>query len=73
MGAQHRVDEHRPGVQVVGGAPLGLNVAVGELGTALGLSEEQARFVYNDIEAKRRTTHYLHARPMLVDLVLSTH
>ncbi len=41
-----------------------------ELATALGLTEEQARFVYTDIEAKRRSTHYLHARPMLVDRVL---
>ena len=49
------------------------SVPAGELGTALGLSEEQARYVYSDIEAKRRTTHYLHARPMLVDPVLGTH
>ena len=49
------------------------SVPASELGTALGLSEEQARFVYNDIEAKRRTTHYLHARPMLVDPVLGAH
>jgi NAD+ synthase len=40
-----------------------------ELAAALDLSEEQARFIYTDIEAKRRTTHYLHARPMLVEPV----
>lgn len=36
-----------------------------ELATALGLSEAQAQRVYADIEAKRRTTAYLHARPVL--------
>jgi NAD+ synthase len=44
-----------------------------ELATALGLTEEQARFVYSDIEAKRRATRYLHARPLLVEPVLGGH
>jgi NAD+ synthase len=44
-------------------------VPASELASALGLTEEQARFVYADIEAKRRTTHYLHARPLLVEPV----
>jgi NAD+ synthase len=38
-----------------------------ELGAALGLSEAQAKHVYADIEAKRRTTRYLHLRPVLVE------
>jgi NAD+ synthase len=40
-----------------------------ELGQAIGISEEHAALVYADIEAKRRATHYLHARPLLVDPV----
>ena len=44
-------------------------VAPAALGAALGTSEAQARFVYADIEAKRRTTHYLHASPLLVEPV----
>jgi NAD+ synthase len=40
-----------------------------ELATALGITEQHAGFIYNDIDAKRRTTHYLHARPILVDPV----
>jgi NAD+ synthase len=39
------------------------------LADALDVGEAQARFIYADIEAKRRTTHYLHARPMLVEPV----
>jgi NAD+ synthase len=35
----------------------------------LGLTEEQARFIYSDIESKRRSTSYLHARPVLVEAV----
>lgn len=40
-----------------------------ELAAALGVSEQQASLVLADIEAKRRTTHYLHARPVLVEPV----
>ncbi|MBX3621415.1 MAG: NAD(+) synthase [Rhizobacter sp.] len=40
-----------------------------ELAEAIGVQEAQARFIYNDIESKRRTTHYLHARPLLVEPV----
>jgi len=45
------------------------HVPAAELGQALGLSEEHARLVYTDIDAKRRATHYLHAQPVLVDPV----
>jgi NAD+ synthase len=44
-------------------------VPAAELATVLGMSEEQASFIYGDIESKRRTTHYLHARPVLVEPV----
>lgn len=40
-----------------------------ELAEHAGLSEEQARAVYTDIETKRRTTAYLHERPLLVERV----
>lgn len=40
-----------------------------EVAAGLGIPEEQARFVLGDIDAKRRTTHYLHARPLLVEPV----
>ncbi|MDE2402854.1 MAG: NAD(+) synthase [Burkholderiales bacterium] len=38
-----------------------------ELAQALGLTETQATHLYTDIQAKRRATHYLHARPALVE------
>lgn len=44
-----------------------------ELATALGIAEDHARLVYADIEAKRRTTHYLHARPELVEPIAEIH
>ncbi|MBW7930336.1 MAG: NAD(+) synthase [Gammaproteobacteria bacterium] len=40
-----------------------------QLATALGISEEQAVNVYRDIEAKRRTTRYLHLKPVLIEPV----
>lgn len=40
-----------------------------EIGKALGLTAEQVERVFRDIDTKRATTHYLHARPMLVDKV----
>ncbi len=44
-------------------------VPTAELAAALNIGTEQADFIYADIEAKRRATHYLHARPMLVEPV----
>jgi NAD+ synthase len=38
-----------------------------ELAGALKLTEPQAAHVFRDIEAKRKTTRYLHARPVLVE------
>jgi len=45
-------------------------VPADELAAALNIEPEHAQFIYGDIESKRRTTHYLHARPMLVEPVL---
>ncbi|MFM2400136.1 MAG: synthetase [Pseudomonadota bacterium] len=45
-------------------------VPVRELAGAIGVDESQARFIYADIEAKRRTTAYLHAQPQLPEPVL---
>jgi NAD+ synthase len=38
-----------------------------ELATFLGIAPERAEHVYADILAKRRTTSYLHARPVLME------
>ena len=40
-----------------------------ELAAALGITEAQAQHVYDDIEAKRRTTRYLHSKAVLVEPV----
>ena len=40
-----------------------------EVAPAVGLTPEQVERVYRDIEAKRKATRYLHARPMLVHAV----
>jgi NAD+ synthase len=37
------------------------------LAKALGIAEQQAQWIYQDIAAKRRTTRYLHLRPVLID------
>ena len=44
-------------------------VSVEELAPVLGIDVERAKLVYADIEAKRRTTAYLHAAPVLIDKV----
>lgn len=43
-----------------------------EVGPAVSLTAEQVRRVYKDIEAKRRTTRYLHQSPLLVHPVLDS-
>ncbi|MBC8025546.1 MAG: NAD(+) synthase [Steroidobacteraceae bacterium] len=40
-----------------------------ELAQVLAITEAQAQFVLNDIVAKRKTTRYLHLRPVLVEAV----
>jgi NAD+ synthase len=44
-------------------------VPVEELAAALNTTVERAKLVYDDIEAKRRATEYLHRAPMLIDEV----
>lgn len=48
---------------------LNHNIPVAELGEALGISEERAEFIYRDIQSKRRTTRYQHARAYLIEPV----
>ncbi len=43
------------------------NIPVTRLAEYLGLSLEKAQFIYQDIEKKRRTTSYLHLRPLMID------
>jgi NAD+ synthase len=44
-------------------------VPAGELASALSLSEAEAAAVYRDIEAKRQTTAYQHAAPLLIETI----
>jgi NAD+ synthase len=44
-------------------------VPASEVAPAVGLTAEQVERVFKDIEAKRRATRYLHARPQLVEPV----
>ena len=44
-----------------------------ELAGALKITEAQAQRVFDDIENKRRTTYYLHARPELIEPIVSVH
>ena len=44
-------------------------IAAGEVAAAVGLTADQVERVYRDIDQKRRTTRYLHARPLLVEPV----
>jgi NAD+ synthase len=40
-----------------------------EVAEAIGLTAAQVDLVFRDIDAKRRVTRYLHARPLLVTQV----
>jgi NAD+ synthase len=44
-------------------------IAAGELAPVLGIDVHQADLVYKDIDRKRATTRYLHARPYLIEQV----
>jgi NAD+ synthase len=44
-------------------------VGAEEVGPVVGLTPEQVERVFRDIDQKRRTTQYLHARPLLVEPV----
>lgn len=48
-------------------------VAMDQVAAATGLTTEQLGRVYSDIEQKRRTTHYLHQQPVLVEDVPEIH
>lgn len=45
------------------------DVASSSLSKKLDISEEQARWIFKDIENKRRATDYLHAKPYLIEPV----
>ncbi len=45
------------------------SVPAADVAAALGLTAEQVERVYKDIDQKRRTTAYLHARPLLAEPV----
>ncbi|HET7217105.1 MAG TPA: NAD(+) synthase [Vicinamibacterales bacterium] len=45
------------------------NVSASEAAPAVGLTPAQVERVFKDIDQKRRTTRYLHARPLLVEPV----
>jgi len=53
----------------------GLNhgVPAAEVAPAVGLTADQVERVYKDIQQKRRTTSYLHRRPLLVEKVTEIH
>lgn len=40
-----------------------------DLAAFLGVNEEHANYIYKDIETKRQTTHYMHAKPVLIEPV----
>jgi NAD+ synthase len=50
------------------GKNQGISASV--VAAGIGLTTEQVERVYRDIDQKRRTTRYLHARPLLVEPVL---
>ncbi len=49
------------------------DVSASELGEVLQISTEKAQFIYDDIEAKRRTTQYLHRPPVLMEEIIELH
>jgi NAD+ synthase len=48
-------------------------VPAADVAAVLGLTAEQVERVYKDIDQKRRTTAYLHMRPLLVEAVPEVH
>jgi len=45
------------------------NVPISELSAALGISDKQSQWIYNDIEMKRKSTAPLHWKPLLIEPV----
>jgi NAD+ synthase len=52
---------------------LNNDVPASDLGKALGITEQQAEWVFDDIRTKRRTTRYLHLSPQLLFDVPEVH
>jgi NAD+ synthase len=48
---------------------LNHDVPAAELARVLKIDTKHAQFIYDDIKAKRRATHYLHAAPVLIEPV----
>jgi NAD+ synthase len=48
-------------------------VPAADVANAIALTPAQVERIYRDIDQKRRTTHYLHARPALVEPVVEIH
>ena len=48
---------------------LNNNVPAARLAEFLDSTEEQAQYIYDDIQAKRRTTRYMHLKPVLIEPV----
>jgi NAD+ synthase len=48
-------------------------VPAAELAAVIDLTEDRAKFVYDDIQAKRRATQYLHRGPVLIEEVAEIH
>ncbi|MES9968430.1 MAG: NAD(+) synthase [Candidatus Thiodiazotropha sp.] len=46
---------------------LNIGATANQLAEMLGITQEQANFVFQDIQNKRKTTHYLHAKPYLIE------
>ncbi|MCU7932850.1 MAG: NAD(+) synthase [Candidatus Thiodiazotropha sp. (ex Codakia rugifera)] len=46
-----------------------IGASASDLAIMLNIAEEQAKFVFQDIDNKRKTTHYLHAKPYLIDSI----
>jgi NAD+ synthase len=44
-------------------------IAASELAEFLDSTEQQAQWIFDDIEAKRKATYYMHAKPVLVEAV----
>lgn len=42
------------------------NISATDAAKTMNISEDQAKWVYNDIETKRRTTRYMHLPPLLI-------
>jgi NAD+ synthase len=48
-------------------------VPAAELGAVLGVDADKARYIYADIDTKRRTTRYLHRPPVLMERIDEIH